>query len=182
MLFPFCPPTWLQLTQESVLSHCSVHARAPSHRLPKEWQLSQNILTGLNPAWPQQRGNSEPSCRRRKRTGLHADGATHKNQTSEGPAEKDQTAAEPTTASNKNTALVGFPFMPSVCVFENAACLPLWFVCAFVKDIIKPNAPQTTITRCKTQVVTWETVCRYENLSYMSFCQGNVLVCQLELR
>lgn len=49
-----------------LLSSRSVHAPAPSRHLPKQWQLTQtqNILTGMNPAWLQQRGSTELSCRR----------------------------------------------------------------------------------------------------------------------
>lgn len=61
-----------------LLSSRSVHALAPSRHLPKQWQLTQaqNILTGMDPAWLQQRGSTELSCRRRKRAGLHGDGKT----------------------------------------------------------------------------------------------------------
>lgn len=120
---------------------------------------------------------------RAERAGLHADGATRTNQTSGGAAEKDQSAADPAAAPN-NTRIWGDP-PPScqVCAFENAACSPLRFVCAFVNDTIKPKTPQTTTIR-------WQThgrpshgkLCCYEKLSQTCFCQGNVLACQLKIR
>lgn len=72
------PTFYLWLSLKCLLSRWSVNARPPSRRLSKEWQLtqSQNILTGLNPVWLRWWGNTELSCRRWKRIGLHADGKT----------------------------------------------------------------------------------------------------------
>lgn len=83
----------LRLLKSAFYHVAPCNARAPPRHLPKERQLTRSqkkkknryILSGLNAAWLQRRGTTEPSCRRRKRAGLHADGET---KTSEGPRQR----------------------------------------------------------------------------------------------
>lgn len=85
--------------------------------------------------------------------GPHADG---KSKTSEGPAEKDQTASELPV----KTQLRQDPPPCQECVFlEEQERLPLWFVCATVKQYNKAKRAETTTIRCETQAATWERQC-----------------------